>query len=196
MFASVSRTAWCALALAWLCSGCGDPARYRFGTNVTGLLFAPVSSDEGVHPSLSVMQDPDNLFTVHPLGAQTKWELLEAGAPVAAFYAFATGLARGPTGEDQYYAARMLADISGAAAVKHEADRERVRDMAIRAFQAQLDHFPDARGYDATGTVSWRLATLSYRGIEALGGTVKGDWVLLPSGEGTVEAVHATAGTP
>lgn len=189
---------WAALLLAVnsvLLDACGGPAQHRFGSNVTGLLFTPIDTTEGIHPARSVLLDPGNPFARAPLGTTTKWDLIEAGADVAAFYAFATALAHEPIGENQFYAAASLARIAATGAVPDPALKEPVRNMAIAAYQSVLDHFPDARGYDATGTTSYRLATPAYQAIIELGGKVQGDWILVMTSNGE-QAVRASDPVP
>jgi hypothetical protein len=180
--ASEVRAAACGLLVAL--AGCGEPAQYRFGENLTGRQFLPVSAQEGVYPSRVVMTDPNNPFRAWPLMKDTRWQLLEGGATVGAFYAFATTLAQAPSGESQFYSAKMLADIAQANAVQRPEDREQVRLMAIAGYQSMLDYFPDAVSYDATGTTSFRLATPAYKAILALGGKVQGDWILVTTANG------------
>jgi hypothetical protein len=94
-----------------------------------------------------------------------------------------------PNGEAQYYAAHDLQQIfrTGQA---DPADLSAAQDLAIRGYQAVLDAFPTSLTYDATGTISFDLATLAFQGIVGLGGTVKGGWVLLKAEDGTVHAVR------
>ena len=192
MSASVSRIRIPAFVLALALAGCGPAPTYRYGFNAAALLFSPTSPTEGIHPDASVVRDPDNPFRVHPLGPKTKWALLDGGVSVAAFYAFATSLVAEPIGENQFYAAKALEEIAATSAVKDVARVDEVKRMAIAGYQALLDQFPDALGYDATGTTGYRLATPAYKAIVALGGTVKGDWVLVKTQAGE-EAVRASA---
>jgi hypothetical protein len=192
---SASRSRGLTAALLLLALGCGDPAQYRFGVNLSGLVFAPVSATEGIYPDTSVLRDARNPFLTYPLGPNTKWDLLNGGpsgvpvSPVATFYAFATTLAGVPIGENQYYVGEALRDIYLAGAIDPSATRvpltlpdggSVVKQMAIDAYQATLDNFPDGRVYtDATATTYFLTATPSYLAIHHLGGTVKGDWILV-----------------
>jgi hypothetical protein len=180
--------------VAWSLA-CGEPAQHRFGLQVAGMLYAPVSARAGVHPDASIVADPNNPFRTAPLGSDTKWRLLEAGGSVAAFYAFATALVAEPTGEHQFYAAQLLAEIARTGSLVDLARRDEVLRTAVAGYQAVLDHFPDARGYDATGTTSYRLATPAYKAIVALGAKVEGDWVLVRTAAGE-EAVRASQAAP
>lgn len=147
------------------------------------------SANEGVHPDRSVLDDPANPFTTGSLSPDMVWDLQASAGPVAAFYAWATLNARGPTGERQYYAAldlKSVVDLQLAAADHLPV----VRDRAIRGFQSMLDHYPDAVTYDVTGTIAWELATPAVKAIIALGGTPLGGWVLITNPDGTVVAVR------
>jgi hypothetical protein len=147
------------------------------------------SADEGVHPDRSVLDDPANPFARGALSADAVWQLQRSGGNVAAFYAWATLNARGPSGERQYYAALDLKAIFELEQAD-DADLPEVRDRAIRGFQAVLDYFPDAVTYDATGTIAYELATPSVQAILDLGGEVLGGWVLVTTPDGGVVAVQ------
>jgi len=148
------------------------------------VLYAP---NEGVHPDRSVLDDPANPFLAGELTTETIWKLQSNGGAVAAFYAWATANARGPSGERQYYAALDVKTIfeRGLAA---DADLPAIRDVAIGGFQAVLTYFPDAVTYDATGTIAYELVTPSVLAILDLGGTVDG-WVLVMTPDGKTVAV-------
>lgn len=139
----------------------------------------------GVHPDRSVLEDPANPFARGALSDDTVWTLQSDAGIVAAFYAWATANARGASGERQYYTALDLKSIYE---LDQAEDPEAVRLLAIRAFQAVLDHFPDAVTYDASGTIAYELATPSVQAILDLGGTPEG-WVLVTNGDGSVVAV-------
>jgi hypothetical protein len=190
MCASACRTLAIAAALAL--TACGEPAQYRFGFNATGLRFTPYSASEGIFPSQSVLADPQNPFRTYPLSKDTKWNLQSGGASVAAFYAFATALTGEPTGENQFYAAKNLALVAQSNALADPSQRDAVLQQAINGYQAMLDFFPDAVSFDATGTTSFRLATPAYTAIRALGGKVKGDWLLVTTKTGE-EAVRSSS---
>lgn len=170
--------------------GCDtDPAEYRFGENITGLRFEMYHESEGIHPSQVTLENERNPFRDANIGFETKFAILAEGGNAGAFYAWATLLARQPTGEHQFYTALKLADIYIAGEVD-EADLETVRTMAIAGYQTVLDEFPDSVTFDATGTIAIRLATLAYKGIVALGGVVEGDWVLVTTPDGGEEAIQ------
>jgi hypothetical protein len=145
--------------------------------------------DEGVYPSRSVLEDPDNPFALGALEQQTIWDLQSGASPVASFYAWATANARGPAGERQFYAALDLKAIYQLSKAS-DADLPAVRDLSIRGYQAVLDHFPTSVTYDATGTIAYDLATPSVEAILELGGTVQGGWVIVMTADGGRKAVR------
>ena len=165
-------------------SGCMPEApEWRFGFNLTGVEYVEFHDDEGVHPSTRVLENPRNPFVNLYVSQDTLFKLFDGGGNAGAFYAWATALARVPTGEHQYYTARKLADIHGAQELTGVA-QERLRKRAIRAYQSVLDNFPDSVSYDITGKIPFRLATLAYNGIIGLGGRVHGGWVLVETKDG------------
>ena len=151
--------------------------------------LALVSADEGVHPDRSVLHDPANPFALGAIADQTIWDVQAHGGPVAGFYAWATQLARGATGERQYYAALDLKAIYQLNKAD-EAALPEIRLRAIRGYQAVLDYFPTAVTYDATGTIAYDLATPSVLAIQELGGTVAGGWVIVTTSDGGQKAVR------
>jgi hypothetical protein len=181
-------------------AACGEPATYRFGTNLTGLLFSPVSKTEGVYPSTTVLNDPTNPFAydapnlrVQPdAGIGTKWVLQGGVGGVPAFFAFATALTQDPTGENQYYTAQLLGEIALSGAVGEPTTAEDVRLMAIAGYQATLDYFPNSVSYFADGVRYFPLDVLAYRGATGLGGTIHG-WTLVEGAAGSAASVVRTA---
>lgn len=185
-----------AMVIAAAALGCDTtPVEYRFGDNLTGLRFEIFDDTEGVHPSKVVLDNERNPFRNVTIGAKTKFAILNEGGNAAAFYAWATLLARTPTGEHQFYTARKLADVLAANEVE-EGEQATVRKMALAGFQAVLDHFPDSVTFDVTGTRSFRLATPAYKGIVALGGKVQGDWILVTTPDGGEEAIRGQGVQP
>ncbi|MFP2910454.1 hypothetical protein ACLESD_36540 [Pyxidicoccus sp. 3LFB2] len=179
---------WLLLAAAVGSTGCYDRASYVYGEDLDGLMLTLHSENVGVHPDQSVLEDPNNPFALNSPGEETKWQIQSGGDHVAAFYAWATLLARGPYGEAQFYVANDLVAVYQ----NGEASQEQlplVRTQAIRAFQSVLDNFPDAVTYDATGTVAYELLTPAYKGIVDLGGTVQGGWVLVQTANGQERVV-------
>ena len=145
------------------------------------------SPNEGDHPDRSVLDDPANPFLDGELTDATIWQLQSNGGAVAAFYAWATANARGPSGERQYYAALDVKTIYQRGLAADE-DLPAIRDVAIGGFQAMLAYFPDAVTYDKTGTIAYELATPAVMAILDLGGTVDG-WVLVMTPDGRTVAV-------
>ncbi|MCK6546697.1 hypothetical protein L6R52_12675 [Myxococcota bacterium] len=170
--------------------GCeAEAPRYRFGENLGELRFELYDDTVGIHPSKSVLEDPNNPFRHWPVGDATKFAIESSGGDVAAFYVWATLLARSPYGELQFYAAKELAEIYGSAQAPEE-DLPMVREMAIAGYQAMLDYFPDAVTYDVTGTTAYELATPAFLAIQSLGGAVTGGWVLVTKPDGATVAVR------
>ena len=169
--------------------GCADDGDPWSGENLAGMTLSLHSKDVGVYPDQSVLSDPGNPFAGGAIGEQTIWQIQSSGGNVAAFYAWATALARGASGERQYYAALDLKAIYQMNQAVAE-DMPQVRDNAIRGFQAVLDHFPDAVTYDATGTIAWDLATPSVLAILEMGGKVEGGWVIVQTENGGKMAVR------
>lgn len=170
--------------VAALAGGCApDTRRYRFGENVTGLRFELFDESEGIHPSTITLANPRNPFRHDSIGEQTRFDLLAYGGNAGGFYAWATLLARNPTGEHQFFTATKLHDIAVSGELDSAEDVCRVTRMAGRAYQAVLDAFPGSVSYLEDGS-SYALAPLAYRGIEALGLRVEGGWVLASDGAG------------
>lgn len=185
---SISRFKWILVLFASLLAACGSDGDYRYSENVSGLEFDFYRDDEGIHPSKSTLSNPHNPFRYSVIGDDTKWEILASGGNAGAFYAWASILARVPTGEHQYYTATKLRDLYNANEVA-PSDRETVRQMAIDGFQTVLDDFPDSVTYDASGTQAFRLATPALLGILDLNGDVEGDWVLVRDQNGELVAI-------
>lgn len=186
-----SRTKIVCVAVFALIVACGEAPEYRFGENLTGVEFELFDRTEGIHPSKVTLQNPRNPFREYAIGDDTKFEILDDGGNAAAFYAWATLLAKIPIGENQFFVAAKLRDILEANEVPRE-DRETVRQMAIDGFQAVLDCFPDSVLFDTTGTFSRRLATPSFQAILELGGVPQGDWLLVTDSNGNPRAVRST----
>jgi hypothetical protein len=183
---------WPALAgmLAMGLVGCSSDAEFYYGEPLDDLKLSLSDPDEGIYPNTSVLLDPNNPFAQSDIGASTKWEVQSYAAPVAAFYSWATLLARQPNGEAQYYVGfNFKVTYENGNAVVGELPAIHVQ--AIRAFQAVLDYFPEAVTYDDTKPerIAHDLATLSYQLIVALGGKVQGGWVLLQTTDGHPRAV-------
>ncbi|HSN85075.1 MAG TPA: hypothetical protein VLS88_21020 [Polyangiales bacterium] len=175
-----------------LAVACGDDPEFRFGQNITGIEFELFDPTEGVHPSKVTLQNPRNPFRDIVISDAVKFDILANGGNAGAFYAWASLLATIPIGENQFGVATKLRDIYLANEVANPEDRETVRLMAIDAFQAILDCFPDQLLFDATGTFGLKLATLAFTNIIDLRGVPQGDWVLVTNSRGEPEAVRST----
>jgi hypothetical protein len=180
----VKEAAMRTMIVVILAAGCAADGTPWSGEEVPDGPLRFVSDDEGVHPDRSVLFDPENLFATGALDDETVWQIQSSGGAVAGFYAWATALARGPSGERQYYAALDLKSVLELQLADEE-DLDEVRDRAIRGFQAMLDYFPDAVTYDASGTIAWELATPAVQAILELGGEPAG-WVLVTTEDGVV----------
>ena len=160
-----------------------EAAQYMYGVDLTTLEFNLYTANMGIHPDVSVMSDPNNPFVDSVIGADNKWVVNNFGGSIAAFYCWATILSQQPTGEHQYYAAFSLRDIWENELASSEL-LPFVKQMAIRAFQAVLDHFPESVSYDVTGVFSFPMAPLAYEAIEAMGGIVQGGWLKVSTPDG------------
>lgn len=177
------------VAVALLVTACDtSPPELRFGFNVTGLGYQVVDETEGIFPSQFVLTNELNPFRDISIDTATSFDILAKGGNAGAFYAWATLLARTPTGERQFYAAQQLSNIFMASEVPED-DLDTVRLMAIAGFQTVLDEFPTDVTFDVTGLIPFGLATPSFLGIEDLGGRVEGGWVLVATPNGGQQAV-------
>ncbi|MCB9735396.1 MAG: hypothetical protein H6745_22640 [Deltaproteobacteria bacterium] len=173
------------VALAALAPACLDAPEYVYGYDLLDLRLSLYRTDMGVHPSQSVLDDPNNPFRYEGVGADTKWLIQSYGNNAAAFYAWATLLARAPSGESQYYAALALQHIAENREVS-DVELPFVRDMALAGYTALLDDFPGSVSYDPSGLYSYPLAPLAWQGIQALGGTLPPGWIVVATeGGGT-----------
>jgi hypothetical protein len=177
-----------ATAIAFsLLAGCATDGDPWAGGELPAAPLVLQSATEGVHPDRSVLDDPANPFVDGDLTDATVWQLQSSASAVAAFYAWATANARGPTGERQYYAALDLKTIFDRG-MTADADLPLVREVAIAGFQSVLTYFPKSVTYDASGTIAYELQTPSVLAILDLGGTVEG-WVLVMTPDGRTVAV-------
>ena len=170
-----------AVPALWL-SGCFvDGGEYRFGEDLTSLEFQFFDEDEGVFPSNVTLLNPNNPFTQSSIRIETAFEIyFDTGGP-AGFYAWATVLTGQPEGQWQWYTALSLVNVLETQNLS-PGDQDRVRELAINAFQSVLDNFPDSETFDNTGEGLFRLVPSSYFGIIELGGTPLGDWVVVQEG--------------
>lgn len=167
---------------------CLEPGEFVYGDFLPEGPFEVFDASEGIHPSQAVLSDPNNPFRRAGSGRDTRFQIQASGNPVAAFYSWATWLANEATGESQYYVALNLGEIwrTGLAV---QADLGTVREMAVEAYTAVLEQFPDAATYDATGTIRYELVTPAYQALIELGGTPPPGWVLVNGADGIVRAV-------
>ena len=165
--------------------GCVSPeaAEYHYGFDISTLELKLSSPHMGVHPSQAVLEDPNNPFANSPLWLD-KWVIEDSGYPAVRFYGWATQLAVEPIGENQFYTAAAIDDCYRLSCVPPD-QLYYVWLLAIDAYQAQLDHFPDALGYLADGETSFPFSPLSFAAIEALGGAVEG-WIKVEDEAGNV----------
>ncbi len=171
------------LLLPVLLAGCIDePPRYVYGTDLDDLELVLWSRSEGVYPDTSVLDDPNNPFA-SGVGGDIKWDLVSDQAWIPAFYAWGTVLAYEPSGEAQFYAATSMAEIYRRQLAADD-DLYFTWVIAVDGFQAVLDSFPDSVTYDATGTISYRLAPLAWQAIVDLGGEPQGDWIVVQTEDG------------
>lgn len=180
------RNLFCALCAAALLAGCYDTGSFVYGEAFEGRLYQVWTGDEGIHPDTSVLEDPLNPFADDVPFGDRKWDIESSGASaVLKFYSWASILAVQATGENQFYTAATLHAIYDQGLAVQE-DLPNVRVMAIDAYQAVLDHFPDDVTFDATVTFSFGLATPAYNGIIELGGAPQGGWRLVDSNAGPI----------
>lgn len=186
-----------ALLSLWLVACGGRDSQPVGGVDLATVAFHVFSADMGVHPSKSVLDDPNNPFVDVPIDELNngtpddpglKWTL-DLTAPVpAAFYAWATTLTGAPNGENQFYTAGKLQAIYTDALVGAE-ELEDVRLLAIAGYTAQLTYFPEDYSRDSDGNLQWDFATGSLKAIRDLGGTPPPGWVLVPDANGQERAV-------
>ncbi len=187
-----STTKRLAILFLVFAASCGDDPQFRFGENISGIEFEVFDPTEGIHPSKVTLNNPRNPFRDTVISDDVKFDILANGGNAGAFYAWAALLARIEIGENQFGVAEKLRDIYLANEVATPEDRETVRLMAINAFQAILDCFPDQLLFDATGTFGLRLSTLAYTNILDLGGVPQGDWVLVTDSRDEPQAIRST----
>ena len=176
--------------LGLLCTGCiAEAPSYVYPWHLPSMTFELFSLQTGVHPYNDILVDPSNPFAAGGVGRETKWDVLDAGAPVASFYAWGTVLVTEPSGEAQFYTSTALREIY-ALELADPTELWAVRELALAGFQSLLDNFPDSVTYDATGRVAYPLAPQAYDGIVSLGGTVEGGWQKVTLADGSTTVVQ------
>ena len=162
--------------------GCIEqPAEYQYGVPIDDISFHVYHLEEGIYPSTVVLNNPNNPFERAEM--ELKWEIENHGVPDAKFYSWATNLAYQPNGEHQFYTAQALDLLYRTESVDRE-EMYALWQMAVDAYQAVLDHFPESVSYTEQ-QVSFPLAPLAYEGIQSLGGEVLGGWVTITDADGS-----------
>lgn len=191
----------CSLALATASCGGNGSETPLAGIDTHALKFHLYSADMGIHPSKSVLDDPENAFAQVPVDVlnngtpqnpATKWSFDPAHAPpVACFYVWATTLAGAPNGENQFYTAERLYDIYRFNLANPE-DLETVKTMAIGAYTALLTYFPQDYNRTADGKLEFDYASVSLQRISTLapGEPLPQGWMLITDSQGNLRATR------
>jgi len=97
------------------------------------------SENEGVHPDISVLDNPENPYADASINMENVWDLY-ADCPSAKskFYLWATILAKIPVGEHQYFTAKSLHELYTVGS------SENAKEQAKKAYRATLDYFFDS----------------------------------------------------
>ena len=149
----------------------------------------PVGSRRPSNPFVHVAIDDLNDSLPKPA---RKWAFNPMTAPpVTCFYVWASTLARAPNGENQFYTAERLYDIYRFNLSKPE-DHEAVRGMAIRAFTAILDYFPNDYNRTADGKLEFDYASVALQRIQTLapGEPLPQGWYLVMDSQGNLRATR------
>ena len=176
-----------ALAALTLVSGCPEEPSYVYPIELADIEYVFFDETEGIYPSTTVADSPYNPFATSGMDDVTKWEVEASGAAAAAFYSWAMVNLRGPHGEAQFYTALNLQRIFERELTAPE-DLFRLRGMAIDAYQAVLDNWPDDVTYAAEGFVL-PLNLLAFDGIVSLGGYPAG-WVRITDDNGNAAVIQ------
>jgi hypothetical protein len=185
-----------------LAASCGPGSGTPYdGIPTEGITFHLYSTDMGIHPSQSVLDDPNNPFAhvaIDDLNNGTpekparKWAFNPMTAPpVTCFYVWASTLARAPNGENQFYTAERLYDVYRFDLSSPE-DHEAVRVMAIRAFTAILTYFPEDYNRTADGKLEFDYASVALQRIQTLapGEPLPQGWYLVTDSQGNLRATR------
>ncbi|MCO4769915.1 MAG: hypothetical protein KDA24_07765 [Deltaproteobacteria bacterium] len=178
-----------ALFALLLVSGCPEEPTYVYPIDLNDVVYTYYDGTEGIFPSTSILDHPDNPFATSGMDNVNKWEVESSGAAAAAFYSWAMINVQGAHGEAQYYTALNLQRIFQRELAAPE-DLYAVRTMAIDAYQAVLDNFPNDVTFAAEGFVL-PLNLLAYDGIVALGGNPQGGWVRITGDNGNGAVVQS-----
>ena len=174
-----------------LLSGCPGEATWEYPIDLSEVRYVLFDDTEGVYPSTAVADSPHNPFAAGGVDDVTKWEIEASGAAAAAFYSWAMVNLRGAHGEAQYYTALNLQRIYQRG-LTDDQDLYTVRLMAIDAYQAVLDHWPNDVTY-AEGGWTLSLALLAYDGIVSLGAAPQGGWVRITDSDGNPAVIKTNA---
>jgi hypothetical protein len=172
------------LLLLPLLGACTEAPEYVYPTDLRSMKWELFSLQSGVFPFDDVMADPNNIFAKGGVVGDSKWDLLEVGAPAAAYYGWATVLVGEPTGENQFYTAASMHGVYTLETVEDPDDLWAARAIAIAGYRTVLDTFPDSVTFDATGRVGFPLAPLAYDALLQLGGDTTG-WQRIIQEDGT-----------
>jgi hypothetical protein len=189
-----------ALLLVAGCAGGGEPEP---ALDLRSVVFHVYKTDEGVHPSQSVLSDPNNPFAnvsvddlANPSPGNSialKWQLAQSAPPAAKFYAWATVLTGAPSGENQFYTADALKSVytlltSGQLPNTGDAP-DTVKQMVVAAYTAQLTYFPEDYNHNAAGVADFDYSTASLQAIQSLGAPLPPGWLLVTDSSNQTRAV-------
>ncbi|MEM7139194.1 MAG: hypothetical protein AAF500_21655 [Myxococcota bacterium] len=185
MYNSLTKhLALCALGLV---VACADAPETRLGVDVSELEFVYFDSEEGVHPSIVVLDNPNNPFRDTGVDGDAKFAItggVGEDRPVPAsnaaqFYAWATALASEATGVNQLFAAQSLRNAYEAGEINPD-DEGRVRELVIAGFQSVLDNFSETLLFDEDGNEQpVNGATAALTALFEMNADVEGGWVLV-----------------
>lgn len=97
------------------------------------------SADEGIHPDINILDDPQNPYADANLNMENVWDLSEeCPSAKAKFYLWGTMLARIPIGEYQFHTAKSLHELYTVGG------SENAKVQTKKAYRAVLDHFFDS----------------------------------------------------
>ena len=113
------------------------------------------SSNQGIYPDTTILENEANPFRSMHLGEDIKWDLIGVEAE-AYFYAWATVLARNPSGDAQYWSVIAMQQLAD----KYPDEAAFYSNKIIKGYQAMLEYFPD-------NTLYWDSVNYSYVGAIA-----------------------------
>lgn len=163
------------VTIAGLNCNSSSPTEIKYDNPVilSEVTYLPSDKNEGVYPCKAVLDNDNNPYK-NVLMSNLKWSIQSTTGNFAAkYYSWATCLAQDPNGESQYYTAMNLKDIANKMSTETSKDstfKDSTQKRAVRAYYSVLVNFPDARGYDITGKISWSLLPMCVAAIKQLGG--------------------------